>query len=145
MALLDSDPTAKELLDNALNNPAAKRPNQSDAPSETWPFHGIHAFVGGDAGLVGKELNINAETDAPSAANSWNLGDVFPLSSVWAGAPLGTPWNIPTAAIQNAAGKFVPPSEAAAAAAEEDATMDPTRNLVTFAANPNNRPPTTTT
>jgi len=46
-------------------------------------------------------------------------------------------WNIPTAAIQNANGKFVAPSEAAAAAAESDATMDPATNLVTFAANPN--------
>ena len=68
MALLDSNPTAKELFDNALNNPAADATTKSDTPSETWPFHGIHAFVGGDAGLVGKELNINAETDAPSAA-----------------------------------------------------------------------------
>ncbi len=137
MSLLDSDPTAKELLDNALNNPAANATTKSDTPSETWPFQGIHAFVGGDAGLVGKELNLNAETDSPSAANSWNLGDVFPLSSVWTGAPLGTPWNIPTAAIQNAAGKFVAPSEAAAAASEANATMDPTTNLVTFAANSN--------
>jgi hypothetical protein len=138
MALLDSNPTAKELFDNALNNPASAALTKSDTPSENWPFHGIHAFVGGDAGLVGKELNINAETNIPSAAISWNLGDVFALSSVWAGAPQGTPWNIPTAAIQNAAGKFVPPSESAAASAEEDASMDPTTNLVTFAANPNN-------
>jgi hypothetical protein len=138
MALLDSDPTAKELFDNALNNPQASATTQSDTPSETWPFHGPHGFVGGDAGLVGKELNINAETGAPSAANSWNLGDVFPLSSVWTGAPQGTPWNIPTAAIPNAAGKFVSPSEAAAAASEADATMDPTTNLVTFAANADN-------
>ena len=63
---------------------------------------------------------------------------MFPLSSVWTGAPQGTPWNIPTAAIENAAGNFVPPSEAAAAASEADATMDPTTNLVTFTANPNN-------
>jgi ABC-type phosphate transport system substrate-binding protein len=138
MTFLESDPTAKELFDNALNNPAADATNTSDTPSETWPFHGSHSFVGGDAGLVGKELNLDAETDSPSEANSWNLGDVFPLSSVWAGAPEGTPWNVPTAAIQNAAGKFVPPSEAAAASSEGDATMDPTTNLVTFAANPNN-------
>ena len=137
MALLDSNPTAKELLDNALNNPASDALTQSDTPSETWPFHGNHAFVGGDAGLVGKELDINAETNAPSEAISWNLGDVFPLASVWTAAPQGTPWNIPTAAIQNAAGKFVAPSEAAAAAAESDATMDPTTNLVTFTANAN--------
>jgi hypothetical protein len=135
MALLDSDPTAKELLDNSLNNPSNSATNTSDTPSETWPFHGLHAWVGGDAGLVGKELNINAETNAPALVSTWNLGDVFPLSFVWAGAPEGTAWNIPTAAIQNAAGKFVPPSESAAAAAESDATMDPTTNLVTFSAN----------
>ena len=82
-----------------------------------WPFHGIHAFVGGDAGLIGKELNINAETNAPSVQRPARgaLGRRrFPVSSVWTGAPQGTPWNIPTAAIQNAAGKFVPPSEPAA-------------------------------
>ena len=137
MSLLDSDPTAKELFDNALNNPAAQATTNSDTPSATWPFHGEHAFVGGDAGLVGKELNLDAETDSPSETSSWNLGDVFPLSSVWAGAPQGTPWNIPTAALQNAAGKFVAPSASAAAAAEADATFDPTTNLVTFNANAN--------
>lgn len=135
MAFLDSDPTAKELLDNALNNPKNSPSTTSDTPSETWPFQGTHSWVGGDAGLIGKELNLNAETNAPQEANTWNLGDVFPLSYVWAGAPQGTPWNIPTAAIQNAAGQFVPPSEAAAAAAEGDASMDPVTNLVTFAAN----------
>ena len=82
-------------------------------------------------------MNVNAETDSPSAASSWNVGDVFPLSSVWAGAPQGTPWNIPTAALQNAAGKFVAPSAAAAQASEADATLDPTTNLVTFNANAN--------
>jgi len=138
MTFLDSDPTAKELFDNALNSQAGKETTSSDTPSETWPFQGTNAFVGGDAGLVGKELNLDAETGSPSEANSWQLGNVFPLSSVWAAAPEGTPWNVPTAAIENAAGKFVPPTEAAAASSEGDATMDPTTNLVTFAANPNN-------
>jgi hypothetical protein len=146
MALLDSDPTAKELLDNALNTPGSNPLTTSDTPSETWPFHGIHAVVGGDAGLIGKELSINAETNAPSELETWTgLGtgaagpdDVFPLSSVWTGAPQGTPWNIPTAAIQNAAGKFVPPSETAAESSETDATMDPATNLVTFAPNATN-------
>ncbi len=137
MALLDSDPTTKELLDNAMNNPANAVTATSDAPSETWPFHGVHAYVGGDAGLIGHELNLNTETNAPQEVGTWNLGDVFPLSSVWAGAPEGTAWNIPTGAIQNAAGKFVPPSETAAASALGDATMDPTTNLVTFNANAN--------
>ena len=147
MALLDSDPTAKELLDNALNNPGSNALTTSDTPTETWPFHGIHAVVGGDAGLIGKELSINAETNAPSELETWTgLGsnaagpdDVFPLSSVWTGAPQGTPWNIPTAAIQNAAGKFVPPSETAAASTEGDATMDLATNLVTFAPNATNQ------
>jgi hypothetical protein len=138
MAYLDSDPTSKELVDNALNNPNGDAATHSDTPSEIWPFQGSHAFVGGDAGLIGKELNLNAETDAPSTVSSWNLGDVFPLSSVWAGSPLGTPWNLAMAALQNAAGKFVSPTETAAASAEGDASMDPATNLVTFAANPNN-------
>jgi ABC-type phosphate transport system substrate-binding protein len=145
LALLDSDPTAKELLDNALNNPGSNALTQSDTPSETWPFHGVHAYVGGDAGLIGKELNIDAETNAPSVLGEWGglgagtgVDDVFPLSSVWAGAPEGTPWNIPMAAVQNAAGTFVPPSTAAAASSESDATLDPATNLVTFAANAKN-------
>jgi hypothetical protein len=144
MAYLDSDPTAKELFDNALNNPASDALTTSDTPSENWPFHGLHAYVGGDAGLIEKELNINAETNAPSQLSFWGgLGgnggtgpdDVFPLSAVWAGAPQGTPWNIPTGAIENAASQFVLPTEAAAAASETNATMDPTTNLVTFNAN----------
>lgn len=147
MAYLDSDPTSRELLDNALNSPGGHASTTSDTPSEVWPFHSDHAYVGGDSGLIGKELSINAETNAPAELGTWNgLGgngggpdDVFPLASVWAGAPQGTPWNVPTAAIQNAAMKFVPPSEAAAAASEADATMDPTTHLVTFASNPSDQ------
>ena len=108
MTYLDSDPTARAEFDNALNNPGSKATTTSDAPSERWPFQGNHSFIGGDAGLIGKELTINAQTDAPAALSSWlGLGadggsahDVFPVSSVWTGAPLGTPWNIPTAAIK---------------------------------------------
>jgi ABC-type phosphate transport system substrate-binding protein len=136
MSLLDSDPDSKALLDNALQNSKAAT-TSSDTPSETWPFQGTHAFIGGDAGLIEKELNVNAETNTPSAASTWNIGDVFPLSAVWAGAPQGTPWNIPTAALQNAAQQFVVPSAAAAEASEADATFDPTTNLVSFNANPN--------
>jgi ABC-type phosphate transport system substrate-binding protein len=140
MALIDSNPTAREQLDNALNNPEAEATTKSDTPSETWPFQGNHAFVGGDEGLIGKELSINAETNAPSALLTWTgLGvgatgphDVFPVSAVWTGAPEGTPWNVPTADIQNAQSAFVGPTEAAAAAAETHVTLDPTTNLVTF-------------
>ena len=61
----------------------------------------------------------------------------MPVASVWTGDPLGVPWNLPTAAVQNAQGAYVAPSTAAAAAAEADATLastsDPTtNNLVTF-------------
>jgi hypothetical protein len=140
MALMDSDPTAKEELDNALNNPANSASTTSDAPNEIWPFHGQHAYIGGDAGMLGKELTINPKTNAPSDVDGIDAGnahDAFPVSAVWTGSPLGTPWNIPTAAIQNAAGKFVPPTEVAAAAAESDSTLastsDPTtNNLVVF-------------
>jgi hypothetical protein len=142
MAYLDSDPTSKELFDNALNNPVSDALTTSDTPSETWPFHGSHAYVGGDEGLIEKELNINAETNAPAQVSTWagtgagsGVDDVFPLSYVWTGAPEGTPWNIPTAAIENAAGQFVAPSETSAAAAESNTTVDPTTDLVTFNAN----------
>jgi hypothetical protein len=143
MSLIDSNAAAREELDNALNNPGSNATTTSDTPSEIWPFHGNHAFVGGDAGLIGKELTINAQTNAPSALPTWlglgadNAGthDVFAVSSVWTGAPQGTPWDIPTGAVQNAQGAFVVPTETAAAASEADGTLDPTTNLVTF--NPN--------
>jgi hypothetical protein len=144
LTLIDSDPTAREELDNALDTSTSDPQTTSDAPSETWPFHSDHAWVGGDAGLVGKELSINAETNAPTFVSDWaGLGggggpyDVFPLASVWSGSPEGTPWDVPTAALQNAQGAFVAPTESAASAAEADATLDPTTNLVTFNANPN--------
>ncbi len=137
ISLIDSDPTARVAFDNALNNPANGASTTSDVPSEIWPLHPVHAFVGGDEGLIGHELTIIAATNAPSFLNSWGglengVHDAFAVSAVWTGAPLGTPWNVPTAAIENASGAFVPPTEAAAAAAEADATLDPTTNLVTF-------------
>jgi ABC-type phosphate transport system substrate-binding protein len=140
LSLIDSNSVAREQLDNAIANPSSNATTTSDAPSETWPFQGIHAFIGGDAGLIGHELSINAETNAPSEQDSWaGLGangsgpdDVFPVSAVWTGSPQGTPWNVPTAAIQNAQGSFVGATEAAAAAAEQHVTLDPTTNLVTF-------------
>jgi len=142
MALLDSDPTSKALLDNALNNPTITPSTTSDTPNEIWPFHGVHAWIGGDEGLLGKELNIEATTDAPDNLNTWaalNVGsgnghDAFPVSAVWTGSPEGTPWNVPTAAIENAEGAFVGPTVAAAQAAESGngISLDPTTNLVTF-------------
>jgi ABC-type phosphate transport system substrate-binding protein len=138
MSLIDSDTQARAVFDNVLDNPANTPTTTSDTPSEIWPLHSAHAYAGGDAELIEKELNIDPETNAPSELNSWGglqgSDDAFPVSSVWTGSPLGTPWDVPTAAIENTSGKFVGPSEAAAAAAEADATMDPSTNLVTFKA-----------
>lgn len=150
MALIDSDPTAKADFDNALNNPANTPRTTSDTPNELWPFILKHSFVGGDEGLLGKELTIEATTNAPGFLDSWGaLGpidggahDAFPVSAVWTGAPEGTPWNVPTAAIQNAdtTKTFVGPTVAAAAAAETGSgiTLDPSANLVTFNPQPTN-------
>lgn len=146
MSLIDSDPTAKELLDNALANPANSVSATSDTPNEIWPFHGVHAYVGGDQGLLEKELTVDATTNAPATVANWGaLGtddggghDIFPVSAVWTGSPLGTPWNVPTSNVQNAQGSFVGPTLAAATAAEGGTgiTLDPSTNLVTFHPDP---------
>jgi ABC-type phosphate transport system substrate-binding protein len=146
MALMDSDQTAKADLDNALNNAANTPRTTSDTPDELWPFILKHSYVGGDEGLLGKELTIEATSNAPSFLDSWGaLGpvdggahDAFPVSAVWTGSPEGTPWNVPTAAIENADSKFVGPTESAAVAAESGSgmTLDPTNNLVTFNPDP---------
>ncbi|MGD0381797.1 MAG: hypothetical protein ABSC30_17650 [Acidimicrobiales bacterium] len=152
MALLDSDTSAKADLDNALNNPANTPRTTSDTPDEFWPFPLEHSYPGGDEALLGHELTIESTTDAPSFLNTWgalspNEGgahDAFPLSAVWAGAPEGTPWNVPTAAIENAdttpTPTFVGPTEKAAVAAETGTgiTLDPSTNLVTFNPQPTN-------
>jgi ABC-type phosphate transport system substrate-binding protein len=135
MALLDSDPTSKGYFDTALAGNSSL--TTSDTPSELWPFAGS-TVPGGDQPLIGKLLDLNAETNVPGTlASSWLLGGIAPLSSVWTGAPLGVPWDLPTAAVQNAQGAFVAPSTSAATAAENDATLTSTssgttNNLVTF-------------
>jgi hypothetical protein len=137
MTLLDSDPTAKGYFDAALNGGIPGALTTDDTPSELWPFAG-NTIPGGDQPLIGKLLDINAETNGPSTtATQWVLGATAPLSSVWTQAPLGVAWDLPTAAIQNAQGSFVAPTLAAAQAAQADAslasTSDPTtNNLVTF-------------
>jgi ABC-type phosphate transport system substrate-binding protein len=140
MSLLDSDPTAKGYftagLTNAFTHNSAT--TEDTTPSETWPYAGPYVIAGGDDPFLGKLLTINASNNVPSnEAANWVLGAVFPVSSVWTGAPLGAPWNIPTAAVQNAQGSFVAPSTGSATASEKDATLaatsDPTtNNLVTF-------------
>jgi uncharacterized membrane protein YgcG len=138
MNLLDSTPTSKQLLDAGLaDSTLSPAPGVTDTPSENWPYT-QNKVPDGDEALIGKLLNVNPETNQPDTeAANWSLGAIAPISAVWTGAPLGVAWDLPSAAIQNAQGSFVPPTEAAAAAAEADATLastsDPTtNNLVTF-------------
>jgi hypothetical protein len=85
-------------------------------------------------------LQLNPRTLQPSTGLTLvAAGGIVPVSNVWTLDPEGVHWNLPTAAVQNAAGPYVAPSSATAAAAEADAslasTSDPTtNNLVTFAA-----------
>jgi ABC-type phosphate transport system substrate-binding protein len=141
MSLLDSTPSSKAFFDAGLSDPTGPALTTDDTPSEFWPY-GQHTIPGGDQPLIGKLLAISAQTNAPSQnAATWVLGATAPISSVWTEAPLGVPWNLMTAAIENADSQFVVPSTAAALAAAADATMastsDPTtNNLVTFNASP---------
>ena len=114
----------------------------STGPSELWPYNHTE-FPGGDQATVGKLIALNSLSGAPSnVAAQITLGAIMPVDAVWTGDPLGVPWNLPTAAVQNAAGDYVAPSTEAAQAAENDATLastsDPTtNNLVQFQANAN--------
>ena len=107
------------------------------AASEEWPYSST-AVVGGDEATLGKIVDLDARTAAPSTVvANIQMGAIMPIASVWTGDPLGVTWDLPTAAVQNAEGDFVAPSSAAASAAEGDATLastsDPTtNNLVTF-------------
>ncbi|MGA8726172.1 MAG: hypothetical protein WB565_14145 [Acidimicrobiales bacterium] len=134
MSLMDSDPVAKSYFAAGLQTAFTQHvaSTNSTTPSEHWPYANEHVVAGGDDPFIGKLLTIQAKTNSPSTAgNQWLIGGVFPISSIWTGSPLGAPWNIPTAAIQNAQGSFVAPSTASAAAAENDATLA-SNNLVTF-------------
>jgi ABC-type phosphate transport system substrate-binding protein len=139
MTLLDSDSTSKTLFAAGLQNAVTlKQGNTTDTtPSESWPYS-QNTLIGGDQTFLAKLISINSKTNAPSLQPAaWQLGATFPISSVWTGAPLGVPLNVPTAAIQNAQGSYVSPSSAAAVAAENNVTLaasaDPTvNNLVTF-------------
>jgi ABC-type phosphate transport system substrate-binding protein len=133
MALLDSDPTSKALFDAGLAQAAAQQAaiSTSDTPSESWPYS-ADTFPQGDQNLIGHMLSINPRTNEPSTNSSlWALGAIAPISSEWTGSPLGAQWDLPTAAVQNAANATVAPSVAAATAAEASTTLG-TDNTVTF-------------
>ncbi len=134
MNYLDSDATTKSLFDAGLQNAVKNKTGLTtvDTPSESWPYTAC-VTPGGDEPFIGKLIGINAKTNAPSTlAAQYVLGAAAPLAADWTGAPLGVSWNLPTAAVENAQGSYVAPSSAAAAAAEADATMSPSTNLVTF-------------
>jgi ABC-type phosphate transport system substrate-binding protein len=150
MTYLDSDPLAKSYFQAGVTAQAAQHHARttSVAPAEDLPYDNGLFIAGGDQAFLGYILQINATTNAPrwvpsfpaSDGTTINLiGSTFPVSSVWTGQPLGAPWNVPTAAIQNAAGSFVAPSADSAVAAASHSTLastaDPaTDNLVTFSA-----------
>ena len=123
IALFDADSAAAPVWSafvSSLNG-------TNDAPTETWPtMGGVH---GGDAELAQSLVPIDTSTLLPEPdPQTWGLGQIAPLPTDW----IGPPENIPTIAIQNGAGAFVSPTVAAAAAALNDATMDPSTNLVTY-------------
>ena len=124
IALFDSDPTAKPIWDSFL---AGLKLTGGDAPIETWPNQtGIH---GGDSDVAQSLVPENPSTLLPYPnPTTWGVGQLAPIPTDW----IGPPRNIPTIALQNAAGAFVSPTVAAGTAALNDATLDSSTNLVTF-------------
>lgn len=141
MSLLDSTTASEASFGSALATAQGEgqATTSNPAASEHWPYAGT-AITGGDEATLGKLIGLDPRSGAPSPiASILQLGAIMPVTSVWTGDPLGVTWNLPTAAVQNAQGAYVAPSATAAAAAEADATFDPTTNLVAlpFTANPN--------
>lgn len=130
--LFDNDPTAKASWDEYLQYYTQ---STNYTPSEFWPVTS-NGVSGGDAGLAQDLVPENETAEPPLPLpdpQQWGQGEIAALPADWIGAPR----NIPTVAIQNAAGNFVSPTVAAMQASLQDATMDATTNLVTFNVNPN--------
>jgi ABC-type phosphate transport system substrate-binding protein len=123
IALFDANPAAAAVWSAYVTS----LKGTNDAPTETWPTSsGVH---GGDAELAQSLIPLDTTTLLPiSNPSVWGLGQIAPLAADW----IGPPENIPTIALQNGAGTYVSPTVAAATAALNDATMDPSTNLVTF-------------
>jgi len=122
-SLFVGDPTAKAIWD-AFD---ASYKVTNDTPTETWPTGG--GVSDGDLGVVEQLIPVNPATTEPETdPQTWGGGDIAGIPIDW----LGQPWNVPTVSIQNAAGDFVFPTATSLQAAENDATLDPTTNLVTF-------------
>ena len=100
-----------------------------DTPNELWPTNG--GLSGGDQSVANSLIPVNEQTLIPQPnPQEWGQGQVAAIPMDWTGSP----YNLPTIAIQNEAGAYVPPGVASMTAAVQDATMDPTTNLVTFTA-----------
>jgi ABC-type phosphate transport system substrate-binding protein len=101
-------------------------------PVEEWPS-GNGAVHNGDQGLIDALLFIRPGTNPPVPPNNPQLwgqsGNIAAIPVDWLTPPFTV---IEKMAIQNAAGSYVLPSSASAAAALADATVDTSTNLVTF-------------
>jgi ABC-type phosphate transport system substrate-binding protein len=141
MTLLDSTTASQSAFQAGLNaaHAGGEVATTDPTPSEHWPYTGT-VVTGGDQATLGKVVGLDPQTGAPSPiVANLKLGAIMPIADDWTGDPLGVTWDLPTAAVQDAAGAFVTPSAASAKAAENDATLaatsDPTtNNLVTFSA-----------
>ena len=105
------------------------------APSETWPTNG--GITGGDLNLANTLVPLDPSTDLPRVnPQGWGVGNVGPVPADWLA------WqkrDIPTIALDNAAGSYVSPTLAATQAALNDASLDTSTNLVTMTANPSDK------
>ena len=110
MSLLDSTPSSKAFFDAGLNESGFGALTTDDTPSENWPY-GQNTIPGGDNPLIGKLLAISTpdqrpQPDGGDLAARGHRSHLVGLD----GCPAGVPWNLMTAAIQNANGQFVAPS-----------------------------------
>jgi len=139
MSLLDSTTASEAAFKAGLT--AAQTGGQASTndptASEHWPY--AKSVPGGDETTFGKLIGLDRAGVPSTQAALIQLGAIMPVADVWTGEPLGVRWDLPTAAVQNAAGDFVVPSADAAKAAEADATYtptaSPTTSPVTFNAN----------
>ena len=136
-SLFVNNPTAKAIWDAYLKYFEG---STDDTPTDTWP----HTSTAGTSDQVIAQtlLKVNSQATPPvpdADPTKWGQGDVAPLPFDWTVPPVGVSPTIypavPTIAIQNAEGAFVAPTVTSMSAALQDATMDPTTNLVTFKAN----------
>ena len=135
--LVDPNAATQALISYILSQPDAAaiwnkwvvqdQNGTANLAAETWPTHG--GLSGGDYTLASKLVPIDPGTNAPLLnPQEWGQGDVGPVPVEWVGAPR----NIPTVALQNAAGAYVGPTVAAETADLADAAIDTKTNLVTF-------------